>query len=161
MLQINWKTKLKNLTKSGSGEQSTGSWIRLVNWDAGCVLDLQSPKGRAVDIIRGQFFAGIHCEVHLLAGKLIDFPMAPRATGCYVLLFRFWSMSGIVNICGDSRCTLLVLVSILSWTCLPPFRRLIASPCWQIFDLTSVTCLYQNFCSSIILLVVMNLLKAT
>ena len=82
MLQINCKTKLKNLTKSGSGEQSTGSWIRLFNWDAGCVLDLQSPKRRAVDIIRGQFFAGIHCKVHLLAGKLIGFPMDPRANGC-------------------------------------------------------------------------------
>ena len=161
MLQINWKTKLKNLTKSGSGEQSTGSWIRLFNWDAGCVLDLQSPKRRAVDIIRGQFFAGIHCKVHLLAGELIGFPMDPRANGCWVSLFRFWGMSGIVTICGDSLWTLSVLTSILSLTCVSPFRRLIASLCWQIFDLTSVTCLYQHFCSSIILLVVMNLLKAT
>ena len=57
---------------------------------------------KAVDVIRGQFFSRIHCKVHLLAGELTGFAVNPRVRVRYVLIIRFWGMSVILHICGDS-----------------------------------------------------------
>ena len=98
-----------------------------------------------MDVIRGQFFSRVHCKVHLLTGKLAGFPVDPGAEGCYVLLFRFWGMSGIVDICGDSMHSFgPCLHSFLGL--LPPFCRLIASLCPKYNDLPISKFLFQyNF----------------
>ena len=52
----------------------------------------------------------------------------------------------VLLIFAGTLCTLLVLASILSWTCLPPFRRLIASLCPKYNDLPISKFLFQyNF----------------